>query len=366
MKRIAASSTAIPATDAGNNTAAIDDQSVAARLSLDGVRRLCQTLAVELGLTPAGIQRYGSYVDLVFTSTVLLRQRQVLIRACTDPVSSAALASLRTAAADRGCADYLLIATKPSDDELAAKSEHVLGPAAFTALCRQSPMIAWRRRIPSVRRDAYQTARQRAEALIELDAYGLTWLPALSRNRLPWTLRHSAVPADEWFERVVFRVATTVFRINGLRLGSASRGQRVGDALLWWRGRLVLLDCKAAYSGYRLDVDDERRLLEYARQRHPGYGDSEMIDCVVLVSSDFPTFDADPRRFAERRRRFREVGSDLACIRADDLVDAALLMLRAGDDTRRAESLAWHRVLCQGMVRKQRLLKACGDAAGRP
>ncbi|HZO68692.1 MAG TPA: hypothetical protein VFB74_27170 [Kribbellaceae bacterium] len=366
MKSIAASNTANPAAGAPDDDVPTDDLSEASRLALDDVRRLCQTLAVELGLTPAGIQLYGSHVDLLFSSTVLLRPRQVLIRATTDPASILALDNVRAEAADRGCADYLLVSSHPSQDEQIAGSEHVLDAAGFIDLCRRSAMVEWPNRRPRVSRAAYQTARQRAEALSELDVLGLAWLPALARHRLPPTLRHSTVTADEWFERAVFCVITTVFRVNGHRLGSASRGKRVGDALLWWRGRLVLLDCKAAYSGYRLGVDDERRLLDYARQRQPGYCDSEVIDCVVLVSSEFPTFDADPKRFVERRRRFQEAGSNLACVRADDLVDAALAMLQAGDDTRRAESVAWHRVLCQGMVTNDRLLGACRAAIGGP
>jgi hypothetical protein len=366
MKSITASSAAIPAGDPSGCAAPIDDLSVAARLSLDDLRRLCQTLAVEMGLTPVEVQPYGSYVDLVFTSTVLLRQRQVLIRASTDAASQGALARLQADAADRGCVDYLLIATRSAEDASITESEHLLGPAGFIGRCRESAMVEWRQRVPSARPVAYQAARQRAEALKELDTYGLTWLPALARNRLPVALRESTIPADEWFERVVFRVATTVFRINGVRLGSASRGKRVGDALLWWRGRLALLDCKAAYSGYKLDVNDERRLLEYARQRQPGYGESDGIDCIVLVSSEFPTFDAAPNRFTDRRRRFREVGSDLACLRADDLVEAALGLLRTADDTRQAESVSWQRVLCQGMVTRERLISACGGATGRP
>jgi hypothetical protein len=364
MKSIAAVNTATPTEETAEMSAPADDLSVAAGLSLDDVRRLCQTLAVELGLTPAAIQRYGSHIDLIFSSTVLLRPRQVLVRVSTEPASLAAIDSVRAEAADRGYADYLLVSSHPSQDESIGESEHLLGAAGFIGLCRRSAMVEWPSRRPRARRAAYQTARQRAETLSTLDTFGLSWLPALSRHRLPLALRGSDIAPDEWFERAVFRVVTTVFRVNGLRLGSASRGKRVGDALLWWRERLVLLDCKAAYSGYRLGVDDERRLLEYARQRQPGHCASEVIDCVVLVSSEFPTFDAEPRRFAERRRRFREVGSNLACVRADDLVDAAIAMLQASDDTRRAESVAWQRVLCQGMVTKERLLSVCHDATG--
>jgi hypothetical protein len=220
---------------------------------------------------------------------------------------------------------------------------------------------------PPADRARYRISRgpARAQQLKELDTFGLSWLPALSPNRLPWVLRDSTIPADEWFECITFRLATSVFRVNGVRLGPATRGQRVGDTLLWLRGRLALLDCKAAQNGYKLGVDDERRLLDYARGRYAGHCESDRVSCVTLVSFGFHTFEADPRRFNARRQRFRDIGSDLACIRADDLVDAALRMLSRADDTRIPEAVAWRRILTQGLAQRERLLRYCAIAAGR-
>lgn len=339
-----------------------DDVSAAASLSLDQLRRLCQAIAVDAGLFFVGAQRYGRYYDLLFTSTVLLHPRHVLVRVATEPPSGAMLEALAGEAVDRGCADFLLISTKPGLDPAMANSEHVLGPAAFVDLCRRSPMVEWRDRRPTTHIGAYRAAQRRARHLKELDSFGLSWLPALSRNRLPWVLRDSTITADEWFERVTFRLATSVFRANGVRFGTASRGRRVGDALLWWRGRLALLDCKAAQNGYKLGVDDERRLLDYARARYPGYGDSDTVDCVVLVSSGFPTFEADRQRFDNRRARFRDAGSDLACVRADDLVDSALVLLGGDGDTRFVDSICWPRILADGLVQRERLLTSCTTA----
>lgn len=80
MKSIATSSSKTAVESPRGNAVPMDDLSLAAQLPLDQVRRLCQAMAVELGLTPAGIERYGSWIDLIFTSTVLLRERHVLGR----------------------------------------------------------------------------------------------------------------------------------------------------------------------------------------------------------------------------------------------------------------------------------------------
>ncbi|MDT5028310.1 MAG: hypothetical protein QOE61_4736 [Micromonosporaceae bacterium] len=72
---------------------AAEDAAAMSALSLGDLRRLCQTLAVELGLLPGGFQPYGRHADLRLTSTVLLRPRQVLIRMTLEAPSRAALAA---------------------------------------------------------------------------------------------------------------------------------------------------------------------------------------------------------------------------------------------------------------------------------
>lgn len=327
-------------------------------INIEELKRLCLVLMGEMDLVVEEKLDYGSYLDLKLQSTVLLRPRSVLVRLTTAPVTQDDLAALVRDGNDGGCADYLLLSTAPSQDELVRSSQHYLGPDELLDLCRRSHTVGWIGHRPVARSETYLQARRRAAHLIEVDTLGLSWLPALCRNRLPRSLRDSAIPANEWFEIAVFRLITRLFRIDGLRLGAATRGKRVGDALLWWQGNLALLDCKAAQDGYRLEVDDERRLVEYAKQRQDGLPVDGQIRFVVLISSSFPVFDADRRRFRERRRAFTDVGSDLACIRADDLVDAALVLARNTDDTRSLSSLPWCRLLAEGIVARSSLIEA--------
>ena len=341
-----------------------DDAAIAQTLNLDDLLRICQSLAVEFGLQPCGVQPLGSVVDLMFTSTVLITPRVVLMRLSTTPPDPSALDRLAQDANAQGCADYLLVSTQRLAESVEHDREHLVDPVELMALCRRSALIEWHEGRPRARQGDYSALRQRADELRRLDAFGLAWLPALSRNRLPWALRASSVRADELFEQVVYRVATTVLRLEGVRLGSASRGQRVGDALLWSRGRLALLDCKAAQDGYRLEVDDERRLLDYAKASYPDYTTAQAVACVVLVSSAFPVFDANPKLFEKRRERFRAIGSDLACVKADDLVEASLTILRSSEDTRGIDAIAWDRVLGQGLVSREVLVAACRQAVG--
>ncbi|WP_271189193.1 hypothetical protein [Dactylosporangium matsuzakiense] len=143
---------------APDDSASTVDAAVAARdaaamsvLTLEDLRRLCQTLAVELGLLPGGLQRYGHYADLRLTSTVLLRPRQVLIRMTLEAPTHAALAALAAAVVEVGCADFLLVAAAAPVEREVEGSEHVLGPSAFMELCRRSSMVGWADGRPVVR-----------------------------------------------------------------------------------------------------------------------------------------------------------------------------------------------------------------------
>ncbi|WP_330186270.1 hypothetical protein KZZ52_01825 [Dactylosporangium sp. AC04546] len=252
------------------------------------MKRLCLVLTAEMNPVVKENLDYGDFLDLKLESTVLLRPRTVLLRLTTTPATRDDLSALIRDGNDGGYADYLLLSTVPSPDEHVRTSQHYFGPDDVLDLCKRSHFVGWAGGRPIARGDAYSQARRRAGHLAELDNIGLTWLPALSRNRLPWPLRNSPVPANEWFEIATFRLATRLFRIDGVRLGAAGRAKRVGDALLWSQGTLVLLDCKAAQDGYRLEVDDERRLVEYAKQQHDGLPVGGKIKYVVLVSSAFP------------------------------------------------------------------------------
>lgn len=338
---------------------------VPAPLTLDELKNLCQVVTAGMGLTVEAVQHYGRHTDLFLGCTVLLRPRRILMRLTTDEADLTSISETAMEAHRRGCADHVLLTTHPLPDGDPTDPEHVMGPAAFFDLLQASYTVGWHHGRPMPRRDAYQLARRRAELLQEHDRIGLAWMPALSRFRLPWQLRDSRVPADEWFERVVFQLATTVFRLGGVRLGTARRGQRVGDALLWSGQQTALLDCKAAQDGYKLGIDDERRLLEYASTTYPEYGFPERPQCVVLVSSSFPTFEQSPRRFTERRKRFIDAGSNLACIRADDLVDGTLALLNGLQDTRAVDALPWSQILAEGMVTRETLLGICAVQPGR-
>jgi hypothetical protein len=335
-------------------------------LSLAEMKTLCVVVAAGMGLVVAEIRPYRSHTDVFLDCTVLLHPRRVLIRLVVDQVTPTSVQDTAEEARRRDCADYLIITTQPLPPRSLIVSDHVMGPDDFVSLLRSSHAIAWVKGRPQPRRDDYIAARRRAARLQELDHVGLGWLPQLSRFKLPWQLRASTTPADEWFERIVFQLATTTFRLGGVRLGTAKRGQRVGDALLWRGDEVVLLDCKAAQDGYRLDVDDERRLLEYAQQLYPEYGITRRPRCVVLISSAFPIFNSQPHRFAERRQRFVDVGSNLACICADDLVDAGLELLKHVGDTRTVDNIPWCRVLDEGMVTRQSLISHCTVRSGGP
>lgn len=324
----------------------------------------CTAMLAGLGLPVAAQQRRPDGVDLLLPTTIFGRQRLSLARVSTDTATTAALADLHAASAEEGCTDYLLIA--PFAEPALAASPHVLHGDGLTEQLRRSWVL------DELNPGQFVLNRSAWSLLSRIDR--ASWPPtaallravlALARNTLPLPLVGHGT-ADDQFERAVFDLLTGPLHLVGRRMGSASRGSRVGDALIAAPGcaRPALVDCKAARRMYRMDIDDERRLVEYATSSVSWNGSDVQPSRVVVISSEFgPQNTPAGHPFHRRRAALRATGSDLAYVRVDDLVAAVLeLDPLVADDTDRVANIDWARALSDGLVGRDALLSVVRSA----
>ncbi|MEV1170740.1 hypothetical protein [Nonomuraea sp. NPDC049784] len=337
---------------------------VLATLTTQEFRRLCSVVAIEHGLSIVTAVPRGDHEDLILKRRIFLTTREVLMRILFVPAETRHLDELQKDAGRGGYADYLLVAPQVVDQAL-LENDHTLDTVRLARLLSSSALVVPNTvGAPDVDRRGYRLVAQLADATVQ-DRLGLLWLPILAKNRLPIELSEAGTPED-LFEKFFFRLATTVFDFQGERFGTAKRGKRVGDAILVNHDAsvVILADCKAAAAGYVMDVDDERRLVEYARNPQPYQGQAMKVRYVLVISSSFPGTDGHRHPFYTRRSRFHDVGSDLAYLRVEDFLAAALHLLEiAPDNTHTARQIDWAFALKDGIVGQESLIKAVDDAA---
>jgi hypothetical protein len=328
-------------------------------------RQLIQALMTEAGATFKNLQSRGRYDDLLMASDSPFGERTFRLRITDDRCDSNELTKLAETAA-RGDADYLLIGTA-TDDASLRENDHYLPVRELIEWLEASAFVTWTDGRPTADRDALVAERRHRLDFYLNDNFGLRALAPLSRNKLPWSMRMIGAtgPADEWFERMFFRVATTACGLAGRRFGSADRGSRVADGLLHAHGSsdAVLYDCKAARDGYAMTADHERRLIEYAEGEPSHDGRPMTVKYVVIVSSGFPGPLDGRHPFYRRQRAFLRRGYGLAYIEAADIVNVALKLRSALDlDTAVADRINWFNALSVGLVGREDLLKVVNHA----
>jgi hypothetical protein len=290
------------------------------------------------------------------------------VRVSNERCDTFDLTALVEQASREGLADYLLVGFGDDCAELHA-DDHYLGADEVVELLEASPAVVWPDGVPRADHETFTTLRGDDALTMEAtDTIGLRALASLSRNKLPWKMRMAGVAgaADDWFERVFFRTVTAAYGVHGRRFGSAERGRRVADGVLRPINSLeaALYDCKAARDGYVMTADHERRLLEYAGSPTVHGSDELIIRRVIVVSSSFPS-PGPHHPFDGRRAKFRSAGLDLSYVRAADVVAGALALRPALDlDTSVAQRVEWCKVLDEGLVSRDALLKAVSDAIG--
>ncbi len=341
--------------------------------ALDRATALCRVLLLEGGWRIDRQQVRAEAIDLHVQAFPLWRQRPVRVRLIDRAASGDDLRDLAEVAAAEGLADAVLIETTDAQGDRPGLegSVQVLSAVAFERRLRESALVRWDEGRPEPNLGRIEEWWDLARTAAAHDPVGLRWLPTLAANRIPAELEATGQTADELFERIAFRLLTTVFRFSGERLGQAARGQRLPDALLYWPARSTttstsaFLDCKAYAGGFSMSTGDERAQREYAiEKRQLAEGDGHVLRFLLILSSDF-SGDFELRRANLRR----DAGIELAYLRSSDLVALALDLELAEERPIVRELYPWDQILALGQPTLGDLrsgLAAARDAAPVP
>jgi hypothetical protein len=284
----------------------------------------------------------------------------VLVRVATaNEVDSDLLSDLEAVARGNDYSDYLILCQGAASPALAG-NPHVLAGPELERWMRSSWILRHQGKGVVVDRASWElNNRLLAIDRVATQAGLLRLAVASSRNVVPRDFRGYGT-ADDLFEQSTFAILTQLLLLEGRRMGSSARGQRVGDALVGTidRDRPVLVDCKAAANGYLMGIDDERRLLEYAQADVAWRGKDVKPSRVLIVTSEFGTDSAGVRSFSQRRSKFQAVGSELAYVRIADMVDIVITMpTEVWDDTESRRGFDWCVALNEGLVSRASLMQ---------
>ncbi|HEX6780877.1 MAG TPA: hypothetical protein VF125_02475 [Solirubrobacterales bacterium] len=260
---------------------------------------------------------------------------------------------------EEGDAEGLILAVHDSSTpQLDFPSQvSVVNASELIARLERSALIGWRDRKPSPSYDLLATQRVLDRDASFLDPVGIRWLPTLALNELPLDLREGDLEPQDALERLAFRLLTSVFRFGGERYGEAKRGQRLPDALLTFQAKDltlvgVLLDCKAAASGYTMESDHELRFHHYVSSLAPELAERGIaLRYVAVLSSSFPGRSGRRHPFHARNKKMMDkVGVQLSYLRAVDFARAAAFVISKELPPAAREGLDWDMIFSTGLV----------------
>lgn len=164
-------------------------------------------------------------------------------------------------------------------------------------------------------------------------------LDALGRNQLP---PGEAGEAWQLFEEAVSDGLEFIFGRRVTRLGAKHRGSRVPDCVCSTPDQAVLLvDAKAASSGFDVSADSLRPLKEYAAQQVQVQRGGLALSGCLIVSS---VFQQTTDRLTTISGEFlSDVGVPLGFMTTSTLGEMVGVMR---DNTRVRNSIRWRRVFC--------------------
>jgi hypothetical protein len=324
------------------------------------VRKLTQILILERGVRITRVQPRNQSDDLHTESAGLWRPRPGLVRLVHRPLEHEDVATLAEVARSQALGEAVLVEGSAGEGDLVDDpAVQVIRAEALVERIRSSALIEWRDGRPLPAEGRFELASNLNQIAPALDPVGLRWLPTLSFNQVPRELEGSG-SAEDLFERISFRVLTSTLRLGGRRLGTRRRGERVPDAVIRWGDGAAILDCKAAQYGYRMDIDDQRALVEYfghhaEEERDAGFE----LQFIVVVSGDFEGEYDRTHPFHGRARTIEsESGARLVYLRASDLVRLAVEVESDAADPTKREQIPWSTLFSGGLLDTDTVLAA--------
>ena len=322
------------------------------------VRQLCQVLIVERGVRIVRVQPRDRQDDLYTSAEFLWRARPGLVRLFHRPLEAADVAGLAEVSRAEALAEAVLIEGAPSENEIEEDAAvQIIRADEFVRLIRESALVEWEGGNPRPARGRFELSADLNSIAPALDPMGLRWLPTLAHNQVPAELEGHGT-ADELLERIAFRILTTALRFGGHRLGARRRAERVPDAVVRWDESAALLDCKAARYGYRMDIDDQRALMEYFSKLKPHEADAGFaLQYVIVISGEFDGELDDRHPYYERAKSVEsESGARLVCLRAADVVRLVLAVETDEADPSQREAIEWARLFDLGFPTTEQVL----------
>lgn len=336
----------------GTQRQALTPSSLAA-LGAPLVRKLGQVLVVERGVRITRVQPRNDHDDLHTETTGLWRARPGLVRIVHRQLEDQDVQALGEIARSEALAEAVLVEGFPGVGELPRDpAVQVIRADELVNRIKSSALIEWKAGQPRPAQGRVELAANLNQIAAALDPVGLRWLPTLALNHVPSELK-GAGSADELLERIAFRVLTAALRLHGRRLGARRRGERVPDAILRWSGGAGLLDCKAAQYGYRMEIGDQRALVEYfKRLKREEDGAGPSLEFILVISGEFDGKDDETHPYYQRARNIKEeCGATLVYLRAADLVRLAIEVEGDEADPAERERIDWSSVFTIGLPR---------------
>jgi hypothetical protein len=322
-------------------------------------RKLAQVILTEAGARIVDYNHPAGYDEFVLEVFPLWSPRRLRARVLTAPITQQDVDRLAERVAEDGDAEGLLLAIHEANAPKITLPSQVSIISATDLIVRleRSALIGWKDRTPSPAYDLLATQRTLDRDASFLDPVGIRWLPTLALNELPLDLREGGTEPQDALERIAFRLLTSVFRFGGERYGESKRGQRLPDALLTFHAKDltqvgVLLDCKAAASGYTMESDHELRFRHYVKALSPELAERGIeLRFVAVLSSFFPGRSDRRHPFHARNKNMQgTVGVQLSYLRAVDLARMAVAVISNELSPAVRERLDWHSVLSAGLV----------------
>jgi hypothetical protein len=326
-------------------------------------QQLCRLLLAETGLRVLSGDRRADYDQLIVESAPMWRSRRGCVRVVYRRLTQADVDDLDSLVRDKGFADALLLEAGGDSSavgNLDSERVQLVRASELVERLEGAALIAWQDGRPAADIGQYGLLRELGRVLPLLDPVGLRWLVPLSLNKLPTELVHLGQPADRLFEKVVFRLFTSVFRFGGQRLGARATGIPAPDSILVSpsaEGKFsALTDCKAARDGYVMDRDSERALRDYVADfRATAEAVGDPLRYVVIVSSSFPAA-REPHPYEARAERLRSSAVRLVYLRAADLLVLAVAVEQDEAPPGVRAAIDWLRIFDEGQVTRENLM----------
>jgi hypothetical protein len=330
-------------------------------LGAEQIAKLLRLVFIEGGHGIERTQPRADHVDLHLVVSPLGRSQRARVRILARAVEPRDVDDLAEVRSAEALAEAMLVCPHSIDVPDGGERVRVVAAEEIESLLRASALIGWEGDTPHAIADRYAELAATQRTASAHDPIGLRWLTTLALNRIPPELADTGQSADRLFERIAFRVLTTVFRFGGRRLGEAWRGERVPDSVLTQPGCpsewAAFLDCKAAGGGYTMTAADERAQIEYVtRRRDLAEADGHRLTHTLILSSQFGG------DFRQRAQALTSHGVTLCYLRATDLVRLALEVEAAEERPAVREALPWTQIMNTGKPGADELDQALADA----